>query len=82
MLAVHKTGYGSQQVSGDTLSVGFGPDAPDYAGIAVAASGGWAYGKRVNAANVDEVKEVLKEAVMVVVEERRCAVVDVVLEKI
>ena len=38
MLGVHPTGYGSK-ASGDQLSVGFGPDCPDYAQTAVAAMG-------------------------------------------
>jgi hypothetical protein len=40
MLGVHPEGHGSK-VAGHQLSVGFGPDMPDYVGVAVAATGGW-----------------------------------------
>ncbi|KAN0087886.1 Thiamine pyrophosphate enzyme, N-terminal TPP binding domain containing protein [Tylopilus felleus] len=89
MLGVHPTGHGSCAV-GDQLTVGFGPDCPDYSQIAVAASNGWAWGRKVSVdLAVEEgkgVKELLEEtiteAVRVVVEDRRCAVVDCVLESI
>lgn len=89
MLGVHPTGHGSRAV-GDQLTVGFGPDCPDYSQIAVAASNGWAWGRKVSVdLAVEEgkgVKELLEEtiteAVRVVVEDRRCAVVDCVLESI
>ncbi|KAF5374135.1 hypothetical protein D9615_008882 [Tricholomella constricta] len=88
MLGVHPTGHGSR-ASGDKLSVGFGPDCPDYAQVAVAASGGWAWGKRVGAGDdategnaKDTLERVMAEAVKVVVQEGRCAVVDCVIESI
>ncbi|RDB15268.1 Benzoylformate decarboxylase [Hypsizygus marmoreus] len=84
MLGVHPTGHGSK-APGSKLSVGFGPDCPDYAQIAVAASAGWAWGKRVGIAE-DKGKLALEgaiaEAIRVVIEERRCAVVDCILESI
>ncbi|KIK61513.1 hypothetical protein GYMLUDRAFT_43073 [Collybiopsis luxurians FD-317 M1] len=111
MLGVHPQGHGSSAFSGEQLSVGFGfqsdspsasdsapPDriSPNYAQIAVAATDGWAWGKRVSiseshlgngAANTsangkasDILKETLAEAVRVVTEEKRCAVVDCMLE--
>ncbi|KAF9235634.1 thiamine pyrophosphate enzyme, N-terminal TPP binding domain-containing protein [Melanogaster broomeanus] len=43
MLRIHPQGPGSRAV-GDQLTVGFGPDCPDYSQIAVAASSGWAMG--------------------------------------
>ena len=46
MLGVYPNSYGSTATA-DQLSVGFGPECPDYAQIAVAASGGWAWGRRV-----------------------------------
>ncbi|KAK7025158.1 thiamine pyrophosphate enzyme, N-terminal TPP binding domain-containing protein [Favolaschia claudopus] len=85
MLGCHPTGYGSRAASGVELSVGFGPDCPDYSQIAVAASAGWAWGKRVggNGGNLkEEFNTALSEAVRVVLDERRCAVVDCVLESI
>ncbi|KAI9464358.1 thiamine pyrophosphate enzyme, N-terminal TPP binding domain-containing protein [Boletus coccyginus] len=88
MLGVHPTGHGSDAV-GDQLTVGFGPDCPDYSQIAVAASNGWAWGRKISVdlATEDKSAEVLlqetiAEAVRVVVEDRWCAVVDCVLESI
>lgn len=79
MMGVHPEGHGSK-VTGNQLTVGFGPDMPDYAGIAVAATGGWAWGKRIAAG--DPLEETMAEAVRIVVEERRCAIVECVLESI
>ncbi|KAF8959138.1 thiamine pyrophosphate enzyme, N-terminal TPP binding domain-containing protein [Flammula alnicola] len=92
MLGVHPTGHGSS-VSGAELSVGFGPSSPDYAQIAVAASSGWAWGARVGGVDAamkgksglelqEELHKVIVEAVRVVLEEKRCAVVDCILESI
>ncbi|KIJ61112.1 hypothetical protein HYDPIDRAFT_138271 [Hydnomerulius pinastri MD-312] len=88
MLGVHPQGHGSGAV-GDQLTVGFGPDSPDYSQIAVAASGGWAWGRKVSAERADDgksaeelLRETIAEAVRVVIEERRCAVVECVLERI
>jgi hypothetical protein len=44
MLGMHPEGHGSTD---NQLVMGFGPDMPDYAGIAVDATGGWAWGKRI-----------------------------------
>ncbi|KIK93644.1 hypothetical protein PAXRUDRAFT_502856 [Paxillus rubicundulus Ve08.2h10] len=86
MLGVYPHGYGSSAV-GDQLTVGLGPDCPDYSQIAVAASGGWAWGRKISAdlavdgKNAEELlQETIAEAVRIVTEERRCAVVDCVLE--
>ncbi|KAJ7504246.1 thiamine pyrophosphate enzyme, N-terminal TPP binding domain-containing protein [Mycena galericulata] len=84
MLGCHPTGYGSR-ASGAELSVGFGPYCPDYSQIAAAASSGWAWGKRVggDGGNVkEELESAVAEAVRVVLEERRCAVLDCALESI
>ncbi|OBZ71335.1 hypothetical protein A0H81_08860 [Grifola frondosa] len=77
MLGVYPDGLGSK-VSGQQLTVGLGPDMPDYAQIAVAAGGAW--GRRVERA--DELQSVLEEAVRVVIQEKRCAVVDCMIESI
>lgn len=77
MLGVYPDGLGSK-VAGAQLTVGFCPDAPDYAQIAVAAGGAW--GRRVSEAAAMEAA--VREAVRVVLEEKRCAVVDCVLESI
>lgn len=77
MLAVHPNGLGSKQAA-DNLSVGFGPDVPDYAQIAVAAGGAW--GKKIS--NPSEVGTAIREAIEIVRRERRCAVLDCVLESI
>ncbi|EIW81543.1 hypothetical protein CONPUDRAFT_104954 [Coniophora puteana RWD-64-598 SS2] len=99
MLGVYPHGLGSA-AGGQKLSVGFGPNVPDHSGVAVAASAGWAWGRRVSAHGIEQggvrvqedetngrsPKEVLdmviREAVRVVLEERRCAVVDCVLDAI
>jgi hypothetical protein len=97
MLGVHPSGHGSRSFSGEQLSVGFRFDqdndtsiirvCPDYSQVAVAATAGWAWGKRVEVheendlgSALEQLKFTLKEAVRIVVEEKRCAVVDVVLD--
>ncbi|KAJ6518944.1 thiamine diphosphate-binding protein [Mycena sanguinolenta] len=85
MLGCHPSGYGSRASSGVELSVGFGPICPDYSQIAVAASAGWVWGKRVggDGGNLkEELHAAFAEAVRVVLEERRCAVLDCVLDSI
>ncbi|KAM5541149.1 hypothetical protein V8D89_005078 [Ganoderma adspersum] len=78
MRGVYPTGIGSL-VSGEKLSVGFGEEHnADFGGIAAAAGGAWA--RKVDRA--DEVKSVFEEAIKVVLEERRCAVVECVIESI
>ncbi|PCH40473.1 thiamine diphosphate-binding protein [Wolfiporia cocos MD-104 SS10] len=77
MLGVHPNGLGSK-VSGRQLTVGFGPEMPDYAGIATAAGGAW--GCRVERAA--DLQAALEEAIRVVVYERRSAVVDCIVEQI
>lgn len=77
MLGVYPEGHGSK-VSGNQLTVGFGPDTPDYSQIAVAAGGAW--GKRVTIRA--ELGSSMKEAIDVVRNERRCAVLDCVIESI
>ncbi|TFK66123.1 thiamine diphosphate-binding protein [Pluteus cervinus] len=91
MMSVHPTGHGSK-VSGERLSTGFGPTCPDYSQIAVAASAGWAWGKRIGGENRNQItadpdfsypkllESTIKDAIRVVLQENRCAVVDCVLE--
>ena len=88
MLGIHPTGHGSSAV-GHELTVGFGPDCPDYSQIAVAASNGWVWGRKISVDFATEerngqqlLQETIAEAVRVVVEDRRCAVVDCVMESI
>ncbi|KAF5315029.1 hypothetical protein D9619_007473 [Psilocybe cf. subviscida] len=91
MLGVHPTGHGSA-VPGTQLSVGFGPDTPDFSQIAVAASAGWAWGARIggdawgesksSSELLTDLQRTIKDAIRVVSEEKRCAVVDCVLESI
>ncbi|KAF7309933.1 hypothetical protein MIND_00365700 [Mycena indigotica] len=85
MLGCHLTGHGSLASSGVELSVGFGPDVPDYSQIAVAASAGWVWGKRIGTGEhgrnlQTEIDTAMAEAVRVVLEEKRCAVLDCVLD--
>ena len=68
-LAVHPTGYASRA---NDLDTSFDPP-PDYAGIAAAAGG--AFARTVK--RPEEVESALAEALRVVREEQRCAVLDV-----
>ena len=77
MMGIYPTGIGSK-ASGDKLSVGFGPDAPDYAQIAAAAGGAWAQ----KVGDVKKFKEVIEQAIHVVLTEKRCAVVDCIVQSI
>ena len=77
MLGVYPNGIGSK-ASGERLSVGFGPDMPDYAQIAAAAGGAW--GKRVSEPGM--FKEAIEEAIEAVIKEKRCAVVDCIVQSI
>ncbi|KAM0752678.1 thiamine diphosphate-binding protein [Meredithblackwellia eburnea MCA 4105] len=76
-LRVHPSGAASK-VSANDLNVSFGPDAPDYGGIAVAAGGAWAK----NVYKAHELADALVEAIKVVREEKRCAVLDCWMERI
>ncbi|EIW52361.1 thiamine diphosphate-binding protein [Trametes versicolor FP-101664 SS1] len=78
MRAMHPTGLGSA-VSGEKLTVGFGEEHnADYAGVAAAAGGAWAR----QVARADELRGAFEEAIKVVMEERRCAVIDCIIESI
>ncbi|GJD65323.1 thiamine pyrophosphate-requiring protein [Methylobacterium frigidaeris] len=68
-LAVHPDGYAARA---NHLDTSFEP-APDHVGIAAAAGGAW--GRQVR--DAAEVDEALAEALRVVREEKRCAVLDV-----
>jgi acetolactate synthase-1/2/3 large subunit len=68
-LAVHPDGYASRS---DDLGVAFDP-APDYSGIAAAAGG--AFARKVE--RPEEVEAAVAEAVRVVRNQRRSAVLDV-----
>lgn len=79
MLGVHPNGLGSKMSAGD-LNVSFGPvDSlnPDYGGIAAAAGGAWSR-KVLKASELDEA---MKEAIRVVTEDKRCAVLDCWIER-
>jgi len=73
-LAVHPDGYASRA---EDLGLSFDPP-PDYAGIAAAAGGAWAGSARLP----EELAPALDEALRVVREERRCAVLDVWLPRL
>ena len=75
LLGVYPDGHGSK-ASRDQLTIGFGPEPPDYAQIAVAAGDAW--GRRISKA--EELQETIHEAINVVIKQRRCAVVDCVVE--
>ncbi len=71
MLGVHPDGYGSREAD---INIAFDP-TPQYADIAAAAGG--AYARKVE--EVEEVEAAIVEALRVVREEKRSAVLDVVL---
>jgi acetolactate synthase-1/2/3 large subunit len=73
MLGVHPEGFGSREPD---VNIAFDP-SPDYSGIAAAAGG--AYARKVE--NVEEVEAAIAEALRVVREEKRCAVLDMVLAR-
>ncbi len=78
MRAMHPAGLG-RGVSGEKLTVGFGEEHnADYAGVAAAAGGAWAR----QVARADELRGAFEEAIRVVMEERRCAVIDCIIESI
>ncbi|KAJ3575513.1 hypothetical protein NP233_g1061 [Leucocoprinus birnbaumii] len=81
MMGVHPSGLGSK-ASIHQLTTGFGPDVPDYSQIAVAASSGWAWGRKIGVGEFmgqAALEKSIAEAIRVVLEEKRCAVLDCVL---
>ncbi|KXN83072.1 Benzoylformate decarboxylase [Leucoagaricus sp. SymC.cos] len=81
LMGVHPNGHGSK-ASIHQLTTGFEPHCPDYAQIAVAASSGWAWGRKLSVdefVGQDAVEKSIAEAIRVVMEEKRCAVLDCVL---
>ncbi|KAH9915077.1 thiamine diphosphate-binding protein [Fomitopsis serialis] len=77
MTVVHPRGHGAK-ASGQRLTTSFGPKPPNYSQIAVAAGDAW--GRRVEGAS--DLPVAFSEAIRVVLEEKKCAVVDCVLESI
>jgi hypothetical protein len=77
---VHPHGLGSV-TSATNLNVSFtGPNeeyTPDYGGIGAAAGGAWA--KKI--AKASELEEAMKEAIRVVTEDKRSAILDVYLSR-
>jgi acetolactate synthase-1/2/3 large subunit len=71
MLGVHPEGAGSQEAD---LNIAFDP-SPDSGGIAAAAGG--AFARRVT--KVEDLEYAIAESLRVVREEKRCAVVDVLV---
>jgi acetolactate synthase-1/2/3 large subunit len=71
MLGVHPDGYGSREVD---VNIAFDP-TPKYADIAAAAGG--SYARKVE--RVEDVEPAIAEALRVIREEKRSAVLDVVL---
>ncbi|SCV73364.1 BQ2448_7290 [Microbotryum intermedium] len=79
MLGVHPNGLGSRSTAGD-LNVSFGPTDdlnPDYGGIAQASGGAWC----AKVKDAEELEDKMKEAIRVVKEEKRSAVLDCWLER-
>mgnify|MGYP002408888268 CR=1 FL=1 len=74
MLGVHPSGLGASGPSAE-LNVTFGPEDtlnPDYGGIAAASGGAWS--RKVKKAS--ELQAAMEEALRVVREDKRCAVLD------
>lgn len=74
LLGVHPSGLGASGRTSD-LNVSFGPSDslnPDYGAIAAAAGGAW----HEKVLKAGELEEQMREAVRVVREEKRCAVLD------
>jgi hypothetical protein len=81
MLGIHPNGYGST-ASIHQLTTGFGPDLPEYSQVAVAASSGWAWGRKVGVGEfvgLNALEKSIEDAIKVVIEEKRCAVLDCAL---
>lgn len=77
MMGIYPAGHGSK-ADGARLSIGFGPEMPDYAGIATAAGGAW--GRRVS--EPEKLRGALEEAIHAVSIDKRCAVVDCIVRSI
>ncbi|EJD51162.1 Thiamin diphosphate-binding protein [Auricularia subglabra TFB-10046 SS5] len=79
MLGVHPSGYGAAASTGAaTLGVSFGPNPPDYSGIAVAAGNAW--GKRVQ--SLSELDGAIRASIAAVLTERRTAVLDCIIDSL
>ncbi|THH31620.1 hypothetical protein EUX98_g2570 [Antrodiella citrinella] len=74
MMGVYPTGAGSA-ASGSRLTVGLGPEMVDFGGVAAAAGGAWS-----GRAELWNMEKVFEDAIRAVLEEKRCAVVDCVVE--
>ncbi|KAK7689976.1 hypothetical protein QCA50_006616 [Cerrena zonata] len=77
MKGVYPSGHASS-ASGDRLTVGFGPDVPDYGGIAAAAGGAWT--KKIQDKN--SLKSIIEEGIRVVLNDRRAVVLDCFVDSI
>lgn len=79
--AVYPTGHAAQGV-GQSISTGFGPHPPDYCQLAVAATAGWAWAARVDGGDPANLVAKIQEALKVCVEEKRCAVLECILQPV
>jgi len=75
MLGLHPNGAASKAKSSH-LNVTFGPEQPDYSQIPMAAGGAWGWKTTLP----DEVEGAIKDSLKVVLEEKCCAVNDIVIE--
>lgn len=79
--AVYPDGHAARGV-GHEISTGFGPYPPDFAQLAVAATSGWAWAARVEGGDRANLESKIEEAIRICVEEKRCAVLECILEPV
>jgi hypothetical protein len=75
MLGVYPNGLGSASTA-ESLNISFGPQAPDYGLLAEAAGGAW----HTKVTETPHVEQAIQDAISMVRDNRRCAVIDVQLE--
>lgn len=75
MLGVYPNGLGSSSTA-ESLNISFGPQPPDYGLLAEAAGGAW----HTKVTSSSDVEPAIRDAILKVQNDRRCAVIDVQLE--
>lgn len=75
MLGVYPDGLGSASTA-ESLNISFGPHPPDYGLLAEAAGGAW----HTKVTETSQVERAIQDAISMVRDNRRCAVIEVQLE--